>query len=311
MLLFIFKIYRTLRRAIAGRRYPSQLAWAIALGLMLGFVPHGNLVALTLLLVILCLNINHAAMGLTALGASFFAWRLDPYSHQVGQFVLQKQSVADFATRAWQWPLVPWTDLNNSIVMGSLLIGLASLLPVFMVLYPLCRMMVPKTQKDPAEQDVASAKDNADVSLSPASARTMQAPATSPRPTMAPSASHSGLSSTSVEDVVQHLAKAIQAAQAAQPTSTSGSSSRSIDFVEVDPVDPRHSTTHTVHAGHAKSSPASPSVRTRMDVIRIQPDTQNAEPNRNKGPINDPAAMDEALNYLLRQLRESNQGDAA
>jgi uncharacterized protein (TIGR03546 family) len=303
MLLFIFKIYRTLRRAIAGRRYPSQLAWAIALGLMLGFVPHGNLVALTLLLVFLCLNINHAAMGLTALAASFFAWRLDPYSDQVGQVVLQNESVANFATRAWQWPLVPWTDLNNTIVTGSLLIGTAALLPVFAILYPLCRMIVPKPEKK-ADAEKANAQ-KGDLQRAAASTETAEALSRFEQPPV-PSPK-----SGSVEDAVEHLARALQAAHAGQPTSSVATSPRSMDFVEIDPSDPRHATHHTVHAAHSKTPPVSSTIRTRMDVIRMQPESQNTTNNRNKGPLNDPAAMDEALNYLLRQLRDSNQGDAA
>ncbi len=123
MILWTLKLISTARRAIAGRKYPHQLAWAVAFGLLLGVVPHGNLLAIVLLLVVLSLKINHAMAGLTAIGATFLATRLDPLSHQVGDYVLTHPSLSEAAVTAWQLPLVPWTDLNNTVVMGSFLIG--------------------------------------------------------------------------------------------------------------------------------------------------------------------------------------------
>ena len=50
MFIWTIKLVSSVRRAIAGRKYPAQLAWAVALGAFLGLVPHGNLIALMLLL---------------------------------------------------------------------------------------------------------------------------------------------------------------------------------------------------------------------------------------------------------------------
>ena len=88
MIFWIVKLVNSLRRAIEGRRYPHQLAWAVALGLLLGVVPHGNLLAFVLVILVLSLKINHAMAGLTAVCVTFLAVKLDPYSHEVGNFVL-------------------------------------------------------------------------------------------------------------------------------------------------------------------------------------------------------------------------------
>ena len=88
MTLWIIKLLSTVRRAMAGRKYPHQMAWAVAFGLLLGVVPHGNLLAAVLLMVVLSLKINHAMAGLTAVVTTFLATWLDPYSHQVGDYVL-------------------------------------------------------------------------------------------------------------------------------------------------------------------------------------------------------------------------------
>ena len=122
-----YKLISTARRAFAGRKYPHQMAWAVAFGLLLGVIPHGNLLARRLLLVVLSLKINHAMAGLTAVATTFLARYLDPYSHQVGDYVLTHPGFRETAVSAWQLPLVPWTDLNNTVVMGSFLIGLSAL----------------------------------------------------------------------------------------------------------------------------------------------------------------------------------------
>ena len=118
MILWILKQVRSVRRAVAGRKNPHQLAWAVALGLLLGLVPHGNLLAFALVILVLSLKINHAMAGLTALVATCFAVKLDPYAHELGNFVLTHPQLEQTTQLAWSLPLVPWTDLNNTIVMG-------------------------------------------------------------------------------------------------------------------------------------------------------------------------------------------------
>ena len=166
MILWTIKLFSTLRRAIAGRRYPAQLAWAVAFGVLLGVIPHGNLLAIALLVVVLSLKINHAAATLTAIGVSFLAAKLDPVSHAIGDYVLTHPQVADTAATAWTFPLVPWTDLNNTIVMGSFLIGLAALFPIFLVTYPVFRTFRPVDEVDEQETETAVDRHKKKVSSS-------------------------------------------------------------------------------------------------------------------------------------------------
>ena len=95
MILWICKLVSTARRAIAGRRYPHQMAWGVAFGLLLGVIPHGNLLALLVLLVVLSLKVNHAMAALTAVSTTFLASLLDPYSDQVGSYVLTHPKLQD------------------------------------------------------------------------------------------------------------------------------------------------------------------------------------------------------------------------
>ena len=84
MVLFVLKLLKKVSTAIAERKHPKQLAAGVATGVLLGLIPHGNLLAIGLLVLILCMKLNHAMMGLVAIGVTFLAGYLDPWSDQVG-----------------------------------------------------------------------------------------------------------------------------------------------------------------------------------------------------------------------------------
>ncbi|MEM1070610.1 MAG: DUF2062 domain-containing protein [Planctomycetota bacterium] len=330
MILWIVKLLSSIRRAVAGRRYPSQLAWAVSFGLLLGVVPHGNLLAIAILIVVLSLRINHAMAGLTAVATSFLATRLDPYSHQIGDWVLAHPAVQEKAVAAWQLPLVPWTDLNNTVVMGSFLIGVAALCPVFMVTYPVFRLFAPK-KKPEAESKPSQPSDTRktdegvhQIVLVDPSHQTVAAPhrhdeekperSSESAQAVETSKSKAGSSETGVTEDVSNAEATNQGPSV--PTELTGitadsetapletSKQEDVDFVEID---------------HAQSDSAEQfAVETRIDVIRMQ-DHGNADASIDPAQAESAAdsteptdqPIDEALNYLLRQLRDSQQRKAA
>lgn len=274
MILWICKLVSTARRAIAGRRYPHQMAWGVAFGLLLGVIPHGNLLALLVLLVVLSLKINHAMAALTAVGTTFLATLLDPYSDQVGSYVLTHPKLQDSLASAWQLPLVPWTDLNNTVVMGSFLIGVAALVPVFALTYPLFRMLAPRNGIDPE-----TGKSNASTFEVPSGA-----PTGHPHQLVMVDAGHATVAPPHRRDD--------------RKPEPSESPAEEIDFVEMDKPE--------------RSSEEFVAVETRIDVIRMK-DHRSVEPEdaAATNAAADQQPMDEALNYLLRQLRDSHQRKAA
>ncbi|MFK8112644.1 MAG: TIGR03546 family protein [Rubripirellula sp.] len=289
MILWIVKLISTARRAIAGRKYPHQLAWAVAFGLLLGVVPHGNLLALILLVVVLSLKINHAMAALTAIAATFVATKLDPFSHQVGEYVLSNPRINEAAVNAWQMPLVPWTDLNNTVVMGSFLIGVAALLPVFALTYPVFRLF------QPAEEDLEE--------RSPAQRNTTGSRQTAETQTYADSHGVVMVDQGHQQVNRPHTQRADRdGVSITRSTSTSTTTeSEQVEFVRVDTTDETSEDENRV------------AVETRIDVIRMkdyrEPGSQDASQPSDGDNENQP--MDEALNYLLRQLRDSQQRKAA
>lgn len=280
MILWIVKLISTAKRAIAGRRYPNQLAWAVAFGLLLGVVPHGNLLALILLVVVLSLKINHAMAALTAIGATFIATRLDPYSHQVGDFVLSNPQLNEAAMKAWALPLVPWTDLNNTVVMGSFLIGVGALLPVFMVTYPVFRFFQPAEDSESSQGDL--------VERSTDSRKIPE------------QAAHQDSHQVVMVDQGHTQANQPHMSPSAEPTASSHAQQQTNQTI-----------TRIDQGSVSPEQPKQIAVETRIDVIRMKdhdPDLNEAStPDAN----HEHQPMDEALNYLLRQLRDSQERKAA
>jgi len=152
MLVFCIKQLLSLKRAIVGRREPHQLAWGMALGVWLGTVPYGSLVALAILLFILSVRVNHGMVAVSAVVTSVIAARFDAQTHAVGKYILTHPHWAPQLSAAWQWPLVPWTDLNNTVVMGGLLLGLAAVVPTYLLSFPLFRYLAPPAPELQSEE---------------------------------------------------------------------------------------------------------------------------------------------------------------
>ena len=284
MILWLFKLISSIRRAVAGRKYPHQLAWAVAFGLLLGIVPHGNLLAVAILFVVLSLKINHAMAGITAIATTFLATKLDPYSHEVGNFLLTHPQLSQTASSAWSLPLVPWTDLNNTVVMGSFLIGVGALVPVFVVAYPVFRLLAPSTEPSAESTEWATPPSNGRIAS--AGNEDTHHVVLIDHGHEAPSKPH----------VVQHDDDATQT-----PDPHVHLDDEPLDFIEIE-EEPES------EAGHEPQV----AIETRIDVIRMTDHrTTDTEQESSDCDANDPQPMDEALNYLLRQLRDSQQRKAA
>jgi len=117
--------------ALVAHHSPRELAAGFALGMVLGLVPKGNLIAVSLLLLLFSLRVN-AGMGLVA--AALFSWTggvLDPFTNKLGVYVLSIGSLQATYATVLSLPLGPWIGFNNTVVVGSLLVGLYSMYPVY------------------------------------------------------------------------------------------------------------------------------------------------------------------------------------
>ena len=108
-----------------------QVALGCALGMMLGILPKGNLVALLLSVLFLALRMHLGAAMVSMLVFSVVGYYLDPLTHRMGLLVLTNNLLNGLWVRFYQLPLAPWTSLNNTVVTGSLMLGLTSMAPTY------------------------------------------------------------------------------------------------------------------------------------------------------------------------------------
>jgi uncharacterized protein (TIGR03546 family) len=134
---------RFLAQALLLDATPRQLAAGFALGMMIGLIPKGNLIAISLMALFCALRINLAA-GTASI--ALFAWVgmfLDPISHRVGHTLLTHPALEPYWASLSTVKFMPWTAFNNTVVLGSTVIGLALLVPVYALSRPLFARITP------------------------------------------------------------------------------------------------------------------------------------------------------------------------
>jgi uncharacterized protein (TIGR03546 family) len=160
MLLWIFTLYRSIRAALLGKATTRQLAWGIALGVVLGLIPKGNLLVPSLAVFVLFLNVNYVIAFATAALITVSGGWTDPLTHSIGQTILQQPDMREMFTKLQQLPLIPWFDLNNTVVLGSFLLGVALLLPVYQLALPMLKLLrkPPRDSCPPTPRPVSTAE---------------------------------------------------------------------------------------------------------------------------------------------------------
>jgi uncharacterized protein (TIGR03546 family) len=121
---------RTIQRLMGGST-PRQVAAGFTLGMILGLVPKGNLIAVSLCAMLFMLRVNKGLAIVAALAFSLVSPWADSFTHKLGQIVLG----VDWLQPAYAWlyslPLGPWLGFHNTVVTGSLVVGLYLAYPAY------------------------------------------------------------------------------------------------------------------------------------------------------------------------------------
>ncbi len=127
------KILSKIFKALRSNESPNQLAWGFVLGMIVGLTPFWNLHNLLVIVLIIILKVN-AAMSIAAfLVFSLFAFLLDPLFHSLGFWLL-----VDFESLRPLWvffsttPGLAWANLNNTVVLGSLVVAILLMFPMLL-----------------------------------------------------------------------------------------------------------------------------------------------------------------------------------
>ncbi len=110
---------------------PRQLAAAVAVGLLCGLLPKTSLLFWLIGLLCSTLPIHLPLAAAVCLLGSLASIPIAELAGHLGVASLTHPLLVDIWYGLDRLPWVPWLALNNSVVHGSLLIGLALLLPVY------------------------------------------------------------------------------------------------------------------------------------------------------------------------------------
>jgi uncharacterized protein (TIGR03546 family) len=130
-MLALLKLIQSIIKTLHSEGTPGQVAAGMALGAALGLTPLLNVHNLAVFSLIVILNVS---FGGGMLGWALFVplgFILDPVFNAIGLGLLQAPSLRGLWTSMYNTPLVPYTNFNNTIVLGSVVGWLALAVPIF------------------------------------------------------------------------------------------------------------------------------------------------------------------------------------
>ncbi|MEK7858745.1 MAG: TIGR03546 family protein [Elusimicrobiota bacterium] len=124
-------ILRSLLLSLQGDEDPRHVAAGFALGAAWGLVPKGNLFSVLFILFFFFFRVDKGMAMLSALFFTAVGYLLDAPAHAIGSSLLHAGALAPLWTWLYGLPIVPWTRFNNTVVLGSLVLGLLFFTPLY------------------------------------------------------------------------------------------------------------------------------------------------------------------------------------
>ncbi len=130
--MLLLKFLQSLVKTLHSDGSPGQIAIGLALGASLGPTPLLNAHNLVVIVALALLNVSFGA-GLLAMAAfAPLGFILDPLFDRIGRALLvDSAALRPMWERLDQTPVLAITNLNNTVVLGSVVVWLALSLPIY------------------------------------------------------------------------------------------------------------------------------------------------------------------------------------
>jgi len=128
----LIKLIQSLFGALHSEGTPGQLAAGIVLGSFLGLTPLLNLHNALIFALLVLLNVSFAG---GVLGWALFipiGFLLDPLFDWIGHSLLLAPSLRGLWTSFYNTPIIPLTNFNNTVVLGSVVFAVLFAVPLFL-----------------------------------------------------------------------------------------------------------------------------------------------------------------------------------
>ncbi len=130
-MLALIKLIQSIIKTLHSAGTPGQVAAGMALGSALGLTPLMNLHNLIIFSLLVLLNVS---FGGGMLGWALFVplgFLLDPLFDKIGLSLLTAPSLTPLWTDWTNMPILPFTNFNNTIVLGSFVSWVVLAIPIF------------------------------------------------------------------------------------------------------------------------------------------------------------------------------------
>jgi uncharacterized protein (TIGR03546 family) len=131
--MLIIKFLQSLIKALNSDGTPGQVAMGMAIGLAFGLTPLVSLHNLVVLAVAMLTTVSFPGVFVGWAIATPIGFLLDPLFDRIGMALLMNDALAPLFVWIINTPIVGLARLNNSIVLGSLVVWLVALVPMFFV----------------------------------------------------------------------------------------------------------------------------------------------------------------------------------
>ncbi len=131
-MLMLLKLLQQLIKTLNSEGTPGQIAAGMALGAVLGLTPLVNLHNLVMLGVIMVLNVSFPGAMLGWALAIPVGFALDPLFDWLGRtLLLGTPALTPLWTALANTPVVPLTNFNNTVVLGSFVAWAVLAIPIY------------------------------------------------------------------------------------------------------------------------------------------------------------------------------------
>jgi uncharacterized protein (TIGR03546 family) len=129
--MLFLKLLQAIVKALNSEGTPGQVAAGLALGACLGLTPLVNVHNLVVVLLAMVLNVSFAGFSLGWVLFVPAGFALDPLFDAIGRALLGAEALRPLWERLAGMPVLPFTNFNNTIVLGSLVFWIVAWLPIF------------------------------------------------------------------------------------------------------------------------------------------------------------------------------------
>jgi uncharacterized protein (TIGR03546 family) len=130
-MLGLLKLIQSIIKTLHSAGTPGQVALGMSLGAALGLTPLMNVHNLVIFSLLVLLNVS---FGGGMLGWMLFVpvgFLLDPVFHAIGLALLEADALSPMWTAFTNTPILPFTNFNNTVVLGSFVAWVVLAVPIF------------------------------------------------------------------------------------------------------------------------------------------------------------------------------------